>query len=277
MQTQPPLPVEQTKEEKRAAYLRAYREQQKANATPAELAAARKAKNEAAAARRLADPEHVRAIEKASATKRRAEKPEAVRASNKKADAKRANDPVRRAQVAAINAAWQREHRSVHATKAKRFREANADRLRDGRMTEEYRASRRAYMACRLATNPNYRFWNSQRSRLHHGLKAGKFTLRTKQLVGGTAEQAKLHIEAQFVEGMSWANHGTVWQIDHKFPLARIAHENFEHVLRASHYTNLQPLFLAENIQKRDSLVHELPPLSDEHRKLLEQHTPAPV
>ena len=46
---------------------------------------------------------------------------------------------------------------------------------------------------------------------------------------------------------MCWLNHGD-WHIDHKIPLA--AAKTKEDVIRLNHYTNLQPLWAAENLAK---------------------------
>jgi hypothetical protein len=57
------------------------------------------------------------------------------------------------------------------------------------------------------------------------------------------------HLEAQFVEGMSWQNYGTHgWQVDHIAPLAST--DDFYERLKLYHYTNLQPLWAKHNQQK---------------------------
>jgi len=56
-----------------------------------------------------------------------------------------------------------------------------------------------------------------------------------------------LHIEQQFKDGMSWENHGE-WHIDHIFPVGLASDE--EMVYKLNHYTNLQPLWAKENLQK---------------------------
>lgn len=70
---------------------------------------------------------------------------------------------------------------------------------------------------------------------------------KTYSILGAEFEQVKLHIEKQFKEGMNWANHGE-WHIDHIYPVAMA--ENKEMVYKLNHYTNLQPLWAKENLQK---------------------------
>ena len=50
---------------------------------------------------------------------------------------------------------------------------------------------------------------------------------------------------------MKWDNYGVGgWHIDHIKPLASFNLENREELLRACHYTNLQPLWATTNIAR---------------------------
>ena len=65
------------------------------------------------------------------------------------------------------------------------------------------------------------------------------------------------HIETQFEEGMTWSNWGRgvgKWSLDHIVPLAAFDLTSREDVLRACHYTNIQPMWWEENIVKSDRL-----------------------
>lgn len=66
--------------------------------------------------------------------------------------------------------------------------------------------------------------------------------------IGCSKEQLKAHLEAQFKTGMTWANYGSQWHVDHIIPLASA--ESVEHMARLNHYTNLQPLWAWENRAK---------------------------
>jgi hypothetical protein len=70
---------------------------------------------------------------------------------------------------------------------------------------------------------------------------------RSFELLGTDVESFKAHIESQFAEGMSWENHGE-WHIDHIVPLA--SGKTPEDIWKLCHYTNLQPLWAADNIRK---------------------------
>ena len=82
----------------------------------------------------------------------------------------------------------------------------------------------------------------------HGGLK----NKRTLELLGCSVADARIHIESQFSDGMSWENIGE-WHIDHRRPCA-----SFDLTLESDqkmcfHYTNLQPMWANENISKHDS------------------------
>ena len=70
---------------------------------------------------------------------------------------------------------------------------------------------------------------------------------RAEQILGCSYSELAAHLEQQFRSGMTWDNRGE-WHIDHIVPLASAQTE--EEVLSLCHYTNLQPLWAAENLSK---------------------------
>lgn len=74
--------------------------------------------------------------------------------------------------------------------------------------------------------------------------------------LGCTIDEFKQHIEAQFVEGMSWENHGRgerCWHLDHIKPLAKLKDlTNINTLREICHYTNYQPLWEKDNLSKQD-------------------------
>jgi len=76
----------------------------------------------------------------------------------------------------------------------------------------------------------------------------------TFEIVGGTPEIIKEHIEKQFRDGMTWDNYGfRGWHIDHIIPLSSANTE--EEVYKLCHYTNLQPLWANENYKKSNKII----------------------
>ena len=90
------------------------------------------------------------------------------------------------------------------------------------------------------------------RSRVKSFLNSRNMTKKntTLQIVGCTPEDLKKHLEKHFKDGMSWENYGlNGWHIDHIIPLKNAKTEN--ELFDLCHFTNLQPLWWYENLEKR--------------------------
>ena len=73
---------------------------------------------------------------------------------------------------------------------------------------------------------------------------------RTLELLGCTWEEARLHIESLFQEGMTWENHGLgddKWHIDHIRPVCSFEDHEL-HLM--NHISNLRPLWQKDNFGK---------------------------
>lgn len=92
------------------------------------------------------------------------------------------------------------------------------------------------------------------RTRLNEVLKDKKFTKNNKtfEYLGCHPIFLKKYLEEQFVDGMSWDNHGK-WHIDHIIPLSSAKTE--EDVYKLSHYSNLQPLWAEDNLKKNNKIM----------------------
>lgn len=106
--------------------------------------------------------------------------------------------------------------------------------------TKEYKRLSRQKVEIKLRDN--------LRSRLNSSIKGNYKSGSAVQDLGCTIEELKTHIESNFKEGMTWDNWGkTTWHIDHKIALARFDLSSREELLKACHYTNLQPLWAKDN------------------------------
>jgi hypothetical protein len=147
--------------------------------------------------------------------------------------------------------AWEAERRTTpeHKARMAKWRGANREKLN---------AWFRNMDNTRRANDPGYRANRAVRARLHKRLKAAhlKKHWRTCELIGCSDAELKAHLESQFVPGMTWENHGTVWHIDHRVPLASFNLVDPDQQKKACHFTNLQPLFAVENMAKSDKLVY---------------------
>lgn len=90
-----------------------------------------------------------------------------------------------------------------------------------------------------------------------HGEKAGR---SWESLVGYTIDHLRQHLERQFLKGMTWANYGPVWHVDHIQPRASFIFASAEDPdFRACWaLSNLQPLWAEDNRLKRDKRLHLL-------------------
>lgn len=116
------------------------------------------------------------------------------------------------------------------------------------RATERGREATRQYKK-KISSTPEARLEASMRTRVceifrKNGLEKNQ---RTFCLVGCTSSFLREWIAGQFPPGMSFENR-ELWHVDHKIPLSLAVGE--EELKLLCHYSNLQPLWAAENIRK---------------------------
>jgi hypothetical protein len=73
-----------------------------------------------------------------------------------------------------------------------------------------------------------------------------------RRLVGCDLSHLQRHLEQQFKPGMSWTNRSQ-WHVDHIKPVAKFDLSDPAQVLECFHFTNLQPLWAKENLEKSDN------------------------
>jgi hypothetical protein len=77
---------------------------------------------------------------------------------------------------------------------------------------------------------------------------------RTMDIIGCSPEELRSHIESLWQPDMTWDNHThDGWHIDHIKPLSSATTE--EEIYMLNHYTNLQPLWAADNLRKGDKII----------------------
>lgn len=114
---------------------------------------------------------------------------------------------------------------------------------------EEAKLASRQYMYKRIEDDPIYKLKVRYRKRVWEAYRSTGYTKRSKtfELLGCTHDKFKSHLEHQFTDGMTWENYGE-WHVDHIIPFATA--KSAEDVAKLCHYTNLQPLWAADNIKK---------------------------
>lgn len=147
--------------------------------------------------------------------------------------------------------------------RAARWYEANKERARASfkkwRSSPENKAKNRVYQsryhARRLRHDGEYALRRKTRSAILQALSQGRVKGRGRwweAALGYTLEELRRHIESQFRPGMTWDNHGTLWEIDHIKPLAGFVVPD-AHCLafrQAWALSNLRPLLRVDNREK---------------------------
>ncbi|MDA7756672.1 hypothetical protein N8920_02125 [Opitutales bacterium] len=140
----------------------------------------------------------------------------------------------------------------LHAWKQKRkdfpSRQARPSTPRERKQNRERAKKKRD-------NDPQYRLASVLRVLVRTSLSVRKASKaeRTKELLGSSIEQFKVHLESQFTEGMSWNNMGRGgWHIDHIIPCAFFDLTKPSHQKVCFNWQNLQPLWEKDNITKGD-------------------------
>jgi len=106
----------------------------------------------------------------------------------------------------------------------------------------------------RRKTDICFRLICNIRSRLCSAIKRNQKSGSAVKDLGCSVKFLKKYLESQFKPDMSWENYGKCWHIDHIIPLSSFDLTNREELLKACHYTNLQPLWAEENLSKSNKI-----------------------
>ena len=160
-------------------------------------------------------------------------------------------------------------HKKAKGGKQPRCRECNNKIIKEYRHTEEgktkkrvwakdyrhragYNLKQQKWAKTYFSTNINGYLASKCRTRLWNALDGNTKIGSAVADLGCTIDELRVHLESQFQHGMSWDNRGE-WHIDHKKALANFDLTDREELLKAVHYTNLQPLRAVDNIRKSDN------------------------
>lgn len=121
---------------------------------------------------------------------------------------------------------------------------------------EAVRNYRKQYVAERMNSDPVFAMSYTVRRRIAFALKKRGFQKNgtTQKMLGCDFSTLVAHLESRFQPGMSWDNRSE-WHVDHRKPLASA--ETIEQLEALCHYTNLQPLWAADNLSKGAKMPEE--------------------
>jgi hypothetical protein len=113
------------------------------------------------------------------------------------------------------------------------------------------RTKSREYTRRKMQQDPSFRLVSLLRCRVKRAIKRAWKSGPTLELLGCTIDQLWDHLEHQFQPGMTRENHGSVWHIDHAKPCASFDLTAPAQQRECFGFMNLQPLFTADNLNKR--------------------------
>ena len=113
------------------------------------------------------------------------------------------------------------------------------------------RIIKREYMKNKRKTNINFKIKENLRNRIYCVLNRNAKSEHTLDLLGCSVEELRTNLEKQFTKGMNWSNYGRKgWVVDHIKPCASFDLSKASEQRKCFHYTNLQPLWAKDNLEK---------------------------
>lgn len=154
---------------------------------------------------------------------------------------------------------YRKNNKEVVKETKKKYYEKNRLRLLEEKKEyqQENRDKRREYLFRKYHNDINFKLTNNIRIRVRSYLRSKKINKNNKtfNIVGCSPEHLKEHLEKQFKDGMTWENYGLYgWHIDHIIPLSSA--ETEDEIYKLCHYTNLQPLWVEENLKKGSKIIN---------------------
>ena len=144
---------------------------------------------------------------------------------------------------------------------AKLYYANNKDKIKQDKINwnRKNRQKINDYVLKRRTEEDEYRIQHCLRSRLNRAIKGNYKVGSAVNDLGCSIDFLKQYLEVKFLPNMSWDNHGIgagKWHIDHIVPLDSFDLTDRDQLLKAVHYTNLQPLWEPDNIKKGSKILN---------------------
>lgn len=145
--------------------------------------------------------------------------------------------------------------RSIAWSSANREKKNAANLAWNKANKEKSRAHQRDYEKKKRDADPVYAMRERIQCSIRNSLIKGGFTKisRTGVYLGCTFEMFKVHLEKQFLKGMTWENRRE-WHIDHITPTSSA--KTVGEMAALHHFTNLRPMWAAANQSKGDKIEY---------------------
>lgn len=149
-----------------------------------------------------------------------------------------------------------KEYRKKHPETMEKWRKNNVEKTRQNRkknsQTDKYKINRNKHTKERKQNDIQYKIKMILRSRINRAIRAEYKTGSAVRDLGCSIQELKLYIESKFRKGMTWQNHGQFgWHFDHIKQLKDFDLTDKKQFKKAVHYTNLQPMWWKDNLDKR--------------------------
>lgn len=147
----------------------------------------------------------------------------------------------------AMHRQWSAKNKEHKIIWDRQWRKSNPDKMRAFRRKQRI--------------NPKYRLKSNLCKRMREFMKRGLHKQSATKLIGCSRQHLMQWIEKRFTKGMAWNNYGE-WHVDHIIPCASFDLSKPEQQRMCFHYTNLRPLWAAENMAKSDTIITAQPELT---------------
>lgn len=167
-------------------------------------------------------------------------------AREKALDASRAYKASHKEIIKQNSAAYYANNRESIIAKRKLYFRKNSAKVKANRKLRYHKMT---------ANSPQYKLSRNLRTRLWAALKKqnNKKSTKTFDLIGCSISYLTNYLAAKFSAGMTWENYGQ-WHIDHIKPCISFDLSDLQQQRECFHYTNLQPLWAADNFSKHANL-----------------------
>ena len=163
-----------------------------------------------------------------------------------------------KAQCRECDTEYDKQFQSKNNTRAERDKTDKAKQYRKKYVAENldwWRKYEREYRYNRRREDMFFKIKGNLSGRLSDLINKRNLSTNTLELIGCDRETFLSHIEKQFTEGMTWENYGLKgWHVDHILPLSSFDLTVEDEVKKACHYTNLQPLWWQDNLEKGNKI-----------------------
>ncbi len=144
------------------------------------------------------------------------------------------------------------KHKERDKKYSKEYRTKNLEKIKKRMKLYRIRSREKiaTYVRTKFKNDLRFRTLMNLRHRIYMALKGTVKSKRTIDLLGTSIDNLWIHLEKTFKPGMTKNNYGKVWQVDHKIPCAAFDLTKPEEQVKCFHFTNLQALFVKENLSK---------------------------